>query len=107
MSNEVAIIQTLANIGQSITSMAASVKTLKGIRKQDAIILEENLRYLRNACRARGIGELTRLSIDEMERTLHNIQQKNFTGNMLEMAMHMLKLQYETLCRIIQNYLPR
>jgi hypothetical protein len=107
MSNELTVIQMLANVGQSVMSMATSVKTLRDVRKQDAVILEEKLRYLRDACRARGIGELTRLSIDEMERTLHNIQQKNFTGNMLEMAMKMLQLQYETLCQIIQNYFPR
>lgn len=107
MSNELTVIQMLANVGQSVMSMATSVKTLRDVRKQDAVILEEKLRYLRDACRARGIGELTRLSIDEMERTLHNIQQKNFTGNMLEMAMKMLQLQYETLCQIIQSYFPR
>ncbi len=106
MSNELTVIQAVTNVGQALMSMALSTKSLRALRKQDAVILEEKLRYLRHLCRTQGLGEITRASLNEMEKTLNDIQQRNFTGDTLNMAMSMLNLQYQMLCKIIRDYLP-
>ncbi len=104
MKKELSVIQAVTNVGQSILSMVSTAKSLNGIRKQDAIILQENLSILRHKCRQMGIGELTRVSIDEMDKTLQTIRLKQYDGEMLDMAMGMLKLQYQMLYRNLQNY---
>ena len=104
MKNELSVIQAITNVGQSILSMFSNAKSLKGIRKQDAIILQEDLSLLRQRCRQIGIGKLTRVSIDEMDKTLHVILLNKYDGEMLDMAMGMLKLQYQMLCRNLQDY---
>ncbi|MGN1369310.1 MAG: hypothetical protein ACI4WX_10605 [Aristaeellaceae bacterium] len=104
MKMELSVIQAVTNIGQSLLSMISNVKNLKGTRKQDAIRLQESLSTLRYKCRQMGIGELTRISIDEMDETLQMILLKNYDDAMLDMAMDMLKLQYQRLYRNLQNY---
>lgn len=104
MGNEMTVYKAITTAGQAIVSMAQSVKVNRSVRKQDAIILQEQLHYIRAACRARAYGELTRLSIDEMEKTLQRINQKNFSGEMLDMSMDLLRMQYQALRQIIQNH---
>lgn len=104
MKKELSVIQAVTNVGQSILSMVSTAKNLRSIRKQDAIILQEDLSILRQKCRQIGIGEITRVSLDEMDKTLHAILLKEYDGEMLDMAMGMLKLQYQMLYRNLQNY---
>lgn len=106
MNNELSVIQAVSNVGQAVMSMMSSAMSMKTVRKQDALLLEERLRYLKNACRAYGLGQLTRTSINEMEKTLQNIKQKDYTGSMLDMSMNMLNIQYELLCQNIRDYFP-
>lgn len=106
MSNELSVIQAVTNVGQALMSMASSAMSLKTIRKQDAVILEENLHLLKHACRTQGAGEITRLSLNQMDKTLQNIRQKGYTGDELNMAMNMLNIQYQMLCKNLQDYLP-
>lgn len=106
MANELTVIEAVSNVGQAVMSMAASAKTLRKVRKQDLIVLDERLRYLKRACRAQGVADLTRVSLNEMDKTYQNIQQKNYSGPMLDMAMDMLKLQYQMLYQNIQDYRP-
>lgn len=106
MNNELSVVQAVSNVGQAVMSMMSSAMSMKTVRKQDVLILEERLRYLKNACRAYGLGQLTRTSINEMEKTLQNIKQKDFTGSMLDMSMNMLNIQYELLCQNIRDYFP-
>lgn len=106
MSNELIVFQAVTNVGQALLSMIDSVKSLSGFRKQNAVILEEKLRYLRHLCRTQGIGDLTRTSLNEMEKTLKDIQQNNYSGKMLEMSMNMLDIQYQMLCKNIHDYFP-
>lgn len=106
MANELTVIEAVSNVGQAVMSMAASAKTLRKVRKQDLIVLDERMRYLKSACRAQGVADLTRVSLNEMDKTYQNIQQKNYSGPMLDMAMDMLKLQYQMLYQNIQDYRP-
>lgn len=106
MANELTIIQAVSNVGQAVFSMAASAKSLRRVKKQDLIILREKLHYLKSVCRAKGIADLTRVSLNEMDKTYQNILQRNYSGAMLDMAMDMLKLQYQMLCQNIQDYGP-
>lgn len=106
MSNELSVIQAVTNVGQALMSMASSAMSLKTVRKQDAVILEEKIRLLKHACRTQGAGELTRLSLNEMDKTLQNIRQKGYSGEELNMAMNMLNIQYQILCKNIQDYFP-
>lgn len=106
MSNELSIIQAVSNVGQAVMSMMSSAMSMKTVRKQDALLLEERLCFLKNVCRAQGVGHLTRTSINEMDKTLQNIKQKDYTGTMLDMSMNMLNIQYELLCQIIRDYYP-
>ena len=104
MKKDLSIIQTAANVGQSVLTMISTAKNLKTLRKQDTIILQEELVILRQKCKQIGIGELTRVSIDEMDKTLKTITIKNYNGEMLDMAMGMLQLQYQMLYSNLQNY---
>lgn len=104
MTNEMTVYKAITTAGQAIVSMAQSVKANKSVRKQDAVVFQEQLRYIKSACRAKGYGELTRLSIDEMEKTLQRIMQKNFSGEILDMSMELLAMQYQALRQNIQNY---
>ena len=103
MANEL-IIQAVSNVGQAVTSLATSVKTFGTIRKQDAVVFEERLIYLKRACRTRGYGMLTRQSVDEINETYQSIKQKNLSGPSLNMAMNLLDLQYQALSKNIQAY---
>lgn len=104
MTNEVMLIQAVSNVGQAVTSLATSVRTFGTLRKQDAVVLEERLIYLKRACRAHGYGMLVRQSVEEMEKTSKSIGQKNFTGPMLDMSMKLLGMQYQALCKNIEVY---
>ena len=104
MANELMLIQAVSNVGQAVTSLATSVKTFGAIRKQDAVVLEERLIYLKRACRAKGYGMLTRQSVDEITETCQRIKQKNLSGPSLNMAMKLLSLQYQALYENIQAY---
>ena len=104
MANEMTVYKAITTAGQAIMSMAQSVKINRSVRMQDAAAFQEQLRYIKAACRAQGYGELTRLSVDEMEKTLQRITQKNFSGEMLDMSMDLLKIQYQALRQNIQNY---
>ncbi len=104
MENEMIVYKAISTAGQAIASMAQSVKINRSVRKQDATVFQEQLRYIKAACRAKGYGELTRLSVDEMEKTLQRITQKNFSGEMLDMSMDLLQMQYQALRQNIQNY---
>ena len=104
MGQEITVYQALANVGQLVATMAQSIKTRKTFRKQDAIVLQEQLRYVKSACRMKGYGELTRLAVDEIERTLQRINQKGFSGETLDMCMDLLSLQYQSLYQAIQDY---
>ena len=104
MANELMLIQAVSNVSQAITSLATSAKTFGRIRKQDIVIFEEQLLYLKRACRARGCGTLTRLSIEEIEKTLSNIEQKNYSGTMLDMAMQLLNVEMQVLRKNIEDY---
>lgn len=76
MSTDLSLIQAVTNVGQSIMSMAASAASVRSTRKQEAAILAERIRYLKSVCRARGVAELCRYSIAEMEKTLRDIKEK-------------------------------
>lgn len=104
MANEFMLIQAVSNVSQAITSLATTAKTFGRIHKQDIVILEEELLYLKRACRAKGYGMLTRLSIEEIEKTLSNIKQKNYSGTMLDMAMELLNVQMQMLRKNIESY---
>ena len=104
MANEMTVYKALTTAGQAIISMTQSIKLNKSVRKQDAVMFQEQLLYIKAACKAKGYGELTRLSLDEMEKTIQRISQKNFSGEMLEMSMDLLRLQYNALRQNIQNY---
>ena len=103
MTNEMT--KALTTVGQAVVSMAQSVRVNRSVRKQDVVVLQEQLRYIKAACRVKAYGELIRLSIDEMEKTLQRITQKNFFGEMLDMAMNLLQMQYQALSLNIQNYM--
>lgn len=105
MSNEMTVYKAITTAGQAVMSMAQCVKSNRSIRKQDAVVFQEQLRYIRSACRAKGYGELVRLSIDEMEKTMQRITQKNFSGEMISMSMDLLNIQYQALRQNIQNYM--
>ena len=105
MANEITVYKAIATAGQAIVSMAQSVKTNRSVRKQDAVVFQEQLRYIRAACRAKGYGELARLSIDEVEKTLQRLTQKNFSGEMLDMSMELLSVQYQAMRQNLQNYI--
>lgn len=105
MTNEMAVCKAVTTAGQAIVSMAQSVKINRSVRKQDAAVFQEQLRFIKAACRARSYGELTRLSVNEMEKTLQTITQKNFSGEMLDMSMDLLKMQYQALRQNVQNYM--
>ena len=104
MANELMLIQAVSNVSQAVTSLATSARTFGTIRKQDAVVLEEKLIYLKRVCRAKGYGMLTRQSIDEMEKTYQSIKEKNFSGPTLNMAMKLLSLQCQVLYENIQAY---
>lgn len=104
MPVELSVIESVANIGDTVLSMSSRLRSMKTVSKQDAIMVAERLRYVKAACRARAFGELVRECSDQMEDTLRHIQQKNVPSFMQEMYMEMLKMQYEELKRIIMNY---
>ena len=104
MANEMTVYKAIKTAGQAIVSMTQSVKVNKSVRKQDAVVFQEQLRYIKAFCRTKGYGELTRLSVDEMEKTFQRITQKNFSGEMLEMSMDLLRMQYQALRQYIQFY---
>lgn len=104
MANELMLIQAVSNVSQAVTSLATSVKTFGAVRKQDAVVFEEKLRYLKHTCRARGCGMLIRESIDEMNKTYQSVEQQNYSGQMLEMVVKLLDLQCQALYKNIQNY---
>lgn len=104
MANEMTVYKAITTMGQAVVSMARSVKINRSVRKQDTAVFEEQLRYIKAACRAKGYGELTRLNVDEMEKTFQRITLKNFSGEMLDMSMGLLKMQYQALCQNIQKY---
>lgn len=104
MANELMLIQAVSNVSQAITSLTTTAKTFGRIHKQDIVIFEEELLCLKYACRARGYGTLTRLNIEEIEKTFSNIKQKNYSGIMLDMAMELLNVQMQMLRKNIENY---
>lgn len=104
MEKDLAIYKALATTGQAVASVIQSIKFNKDIRKQDSVIIEEQLAFLRAMCRAKGYGEVTRVSIDEMDSTFQRIKQKNFPNSMSEMVGNLLMTQYQALQRNLQNY---
>lgn len=104
MSNKLALIQVATSVGDAVMSMAASAKSLRSVRKEDAVILAERINCLKRACRAHGCGELARISLNEMEKTFRDIQMKNYTGAMLDMSMEILNIQHQKLCQNLQDY---
>lgn len=105
MANELTVLQAISTAGQAITSMTQSLKVLKSFRKQDAVVLKEQLEFIKYACRARGYSELVRLSVEEMNKTIQAIEQKNFSPDMKAMSMELLSMQLQALKQNIQRYI--
>ncbi len=103
MSNELVVVQAMSTIGQIIRSVS-SAKPYRIIRKQEIVVLEEQLLIIKRACRIKGHGQLTRLCIDEMEKTLQKVEQTQASGMKLEMYNGLLQTQYQALQRTLQNY---
>lgn len=105
MSNELTIFQAITSAGQAISSMAQSVKALKTINKQDSVIFKEQLQFIKYACRARGYGELIRLSVDEVQRTYSIIELNSVSSEVRAMSMALLEMQYKALEQNIRRYM--
>ncbi len=105
MANELTVLQAISSAGQAVTSMAQSLKVFKSIKKQDAVVFKEKLQFIKYACRAKGYGELVRLSIDEINKTMQKIEQNDFSPAMRAMSMDLLKLQYNALEQNVKNYM--
>lgn len=104
MSKEISLYQALTAVGQAFNTFMQSRITRSDSRKQDEIILQEKLEYLKTACRIKGIGEVTRQAISEFERTLYMIMKNNFSVDILNKLMEMGNKQYEYTLNVIQRY---
>lgn len=104
MANEIMLIQTLADLGQATAGMLSTAQSFRGIRKRDAVIFEEKLRYLRALLWAKGYEELFRTSLEQLQNTYQDIVKNKYTGEMLRIALRMLSFQEECLRRNIEAY---
>ena len=104
MGNQLSLIKDLAGVGQALASMASSISNMRRVRKQDILVVEEALRLLKASCRAAGISALSRQAMNEMYQTLQQIQSYGYSGEMLEMAQNIWRIQYELLCSLLRNY---
>lgn len=107
MANELIVIKNLSDVGHNIMSMLSLARNAKKLRRQDVIVFEEKMQLLKDECKARGIAELTRVCIAEMDKTFQDIKQRNYQGEMLEMSLGLLGLQYQHLQRIIASHNSR
>lgn len=105
MGDQMIVFEAIKTTGQAITSMIQCVRSKKAVRKQDIVICEEQLRFIKAAFREKACGEMTRISIDEMERTIHRIEEKNFSGDMVLMSLELLNLQHQGMCKIIRSFI--
>lgn len=105
MTNEITVFKAITTIGQTISSVAQCIKTNRSIKKQDLVVMQEQLAFIKHACKARAYGELVRLSIDEMSKTLQMINQKGFSADAYDMAIGLLHLQYNALRQNIEKYM--
>ena len=101
------IINAIASAGKAIVSMTKSVKSQRMVNKADAAIFLEQIRFIQSRCRVRAYGVLVRDCVAEMSITLDHINKKCFTGQSLECAMDLLRMQYEGFAQILRNYLER
>ncbi|MCH5182733.1 MAG: hypothetical protein J1E00_01030 [Oscillospiraceae bacterium] len=104
MANEMTLLSALAGAGQTIMSMTQTGKTKRAVRKQDSIALQEQIRFIKAACRIRGVSELTRQGLDELEKTAQRIDQNRFSEGQLHMALELLNIQFRTVRYIIEHY---
>lgn len=105
MANEITVYQAITTAGQAVKSIADTVKGHKIVRKQDVAVMQEQLRYIKASCRIKAQGELTRLSFDEMEKTLEMLTQKNFPADMQAMATELLTMQFAAMKHTLQNFM--
>ncbi len=104
MSNKLSVIQSLANLGESITSIASTVTNMRSLRKQDVALFYERLNAMKATCKARGIGVVARTSLDEMEKTFERINSMSSNAMLREMNMQILKTQHQLLCQNLHEY---
>lgn len=95
MTTEITVYEKLNAVGQAVNTMSNLVKMGNRLRKKEMIVLEEELRYLKTACRMKGYGQLARLAADEMEHTLRHYESKNFPEYMQGWVVNTLRTQYE------------
>ena len=104
MAKEIMLIQSVASLGQTIASMISAVRSCKGISKQDAVIFEEQLKFIKARIKAKGIEELCSVTLEQLQKTYNNIVQHKYSGEMLRIATEMLNFQHQALQNIIASY---
>lgn len=104
MSNEIMLYQTITTIGQAVSDLAQKARSRQGLRRKDLILLEEQLRFLKTACRMKAYDDLLCLAADEMERTVRHFADKGFPGELQEWALEMLKMQSDHMRRLLRAY---
>lgn len=105
MKNEIMVIQALTEMGQTVTNMLSMSQSFRSIRKRDAAIFDEKLRYLKTYLRLRGYDELFCYSMTQLESTFRKIEENKYTGEMLRISLEMLNFQYQSLRRYLEGYL--
>lgn len=104
MIDQLTVVKDLANVGQALASMASSASANRKLRKRDMIIVDNALLLLKATCRASGVSQLTRQSINELAQTLQLIQASGYSGEMLEMSKSLWRIQYAALSNIVSGY---
>lgn len=104
MANEITIYETVNNIGQAINAMSKFVLSGRHLRKKELIVLEEELRLLKESCQMKATGELIRLAADEMDKTIKHYESKGFPDYMQGWVLDTLKIQADSLSGILRDY---
>ena len=68
MSDKLTVWTAAKEVSTAVGTMVNTYKTLRTVKKQESIILKEKIRAFQTIARARGMGEVARANIDEIQK---------------------------------------
>lgn len=105
MKNEITLSSAMKTAETIIYSMINSVKSYNAVSKQETIILQEQLAFIKTQAKLKAHAELARMCITEIEKTVHHISQTNLTGDAYNMCATVLNIEYNTLTKLLENHM--
>ena len=103
VSNKLAVIETVANIGEHVANIASSVRAKRAFSKGDAIKIEVYLKNLQKQCQIRAHAELVRTASDEMNKTLQHMKTQSDSGQLQTWDAMLLEIQFNGLKEILKS----